>query len=217
MHRSFSVSCALRKAAGTTLPTILGGVITMSTRVELVNWFDELGLARKDLPYEITKVFADNEEYELKKSINLSVDHVERVLAFQDFLKYGPEEPDEFWHDLQATLDTHSYYACLALPFVRQLLEPSVNFIYTDIEDRNRIDWDKFGQPAFPESVMGLPKHQQQVARDAWTQACRMQEINRKYLSLSSAKEFADWSKYFLESCANLILIAARLSQIRSR
>ena len=78
----------------------------MSTRVELVNWFDELGLSRKDLPYEITKVFADDENVELKKSVNLSFDHVERVLAFKDFLKYGSEEPDELWHDF--TRITHA-------------------------------------------------------------------------------------------------------------
>ena len=188
----------------------------MRTRVELMNWFDELGLARKDLPYEITKVFADDEEYELKKSVNQSFDHVERVLAFKDFLKYESEEPDELWHDLQATLEVLSYYACLAMPLIRQLLEPSVNFIYTGVEGRYRISWEKINQIPIPKSIKQLSKGQQQIVSEAWILACRMEEIHRRYHLLSSSKEIAEWSKYFLECCANFILIAARLASLEN-
>ena len=183
-----------------------------NTRAELINWFNELGLERKELPYELVRVFADEEMLELTKSINQSFDNVERVLTFRTFLNYGPEEPEDLWHDLEATLDDISYYACLAIPLIRQLLEPSVNFIYANVERGYMIDWEKLDQPPVPMSITQLPKGKQQIASEAWILAGRMEEMNRRYLLLGSSKDLYEWCKYFLEICAKLLLVTARLS-----
>lgn len=184
----------------------------MLKRIKLIDWFYELGHARKDLPYEVTKVFFDNEEVELKESVNISFDHVERVLAFRNLLVIECEDEEELWSDLQAMLDDSSYYSCLAMPLVRQLLEPSTGFMYSYIENKNRIDWTGLPHLQQPKEFLSLSGLQRELASEAWDLACRINEVSRRYLLLSSSKELSDWSKYFLECSASLILLATRFS-----
>jgi hypothetical protein len=166
------------------------------------------------LAYEIVKVFSDNEENELLESVNLSFDHVERVLAFSKFLNIDCEDAEDLWSYLQAKLDDMSYYACLSLPLIRQLLEPSTKFIYSDVEDKNRIVWLDLKQPPQPKEFLMLTEKQREIASNAWSLACRMTELDRRYLLLSSAKELNYWSRYYLECSASLIMLASRLSTL---
>jgi len=181
---------------------------------KLIDWFEELGLARADLAYEIVKVFSDNEKTELEESVNLSFDHVERVLAFGKFLNIVCEDTEDIWSYLQAKFDDMSYYACLSLPLIRQLLEPSTKFIYSDVDAKNRIIWSDLNQPPQPKEFLMLTEKQGEIASNAWNLACRMTELNRRYSLLSSAKELNYWSRYYLECSASLIMLSSRISTL---
>ncbi len=186
----------------------------MSDRTTLIKWFDQLGEERKDLPYELTKLFSDQENQELLSSVNLAFDHVERVFGFCRLLEHGKEPADELWSYLQAIVDDSSYYACLALPLIRQLLEPSVKFVYSgnDAGDRSS-KLDESAVPV-PESADSLPTAKRLIFNDAWMVAQLLSRDADSYEQLTSADELVAWSKKFLGSCSRLLLVSSQLSQL---
>lgn len=188
--------------------------VEMSDRTALIKWFDQLGEERKELPYELIKVFSDQEDQELLSSVNLSFDHVERVFGFCKLLEYGKEPADELWSDLQAIIDDSSYYACLALPLIRQLLEPSVKFVYSGIDAGDRSSKvDELAVPV-PESADSLPSAKRLIFNDAWMVAQLLSRDAKSYEKIASAEELVAWSKKFLGSCSRLVLVSSQISQL---
>jgi hypothetical protein len=184
---------------------------------KLIGWFNELGGAR-GLPYEITKVFSEDEEGELIKSVYVSFEHVERVLEFGNLLdiKFEVDEDEEdLWVDIVTRLEIYSYYACLAMPLVRQLLETNKGlFVYTCIESENIINWTDLPHFKKPKEFLSLPGERLDIADDAWNLSCKMAKLGRRYSLLASSQELYDWTKYFLEYSARLISLVARLSRL---
>lgn len=186
----------------------------MSDRTTLIKWFDQLGEGRKELPYELTKAFPDQENQELLSSVNLSFDHVERVFGFCRLLEHGKEPADELWSYLQAIVDDSSYYACLALPLIRQLLEPSVKFVYSGNDAGDRLS--NVGELAVPvpQSANSLPSAQRLIFNDAWMVAQLLNRDANSYEQLTSAEDLVAWSKTFLGSCSRLLLVSSQMSQL---
>lgn len=149
---------------------------------------------------------------ELNEAVNLSFDHVERTLEFSKFLNANWEEAEGLWPNLQVKLDNTSYYACLAMPLVRQLLEPSTRFLYSTIPANNRINWSDIKKPAKPKKLEMFSEVQRKQIEDAWILAWRMEVLRGRYYSLSTASELSYWCRYFLETSSSLITITSRLA-----
>lgn len=179
-----------------------------------MNWFEELGKGRRDLPYELTKVFSDQEKQELKNSANQSFDHIERVFGFRKLLEYREESADELWSDLQAIIDDSSYYACLALPLVRQLLEPSVNFVYLRLNPSEQKTSTDASEIPIPLCIDSLPSEKKIIVIDAWMAAHLLARDADAYMHLESSSDLIVWLKRFLGSCSQLLLIASRMAQL---
>lgn len=163
------------------------------------------------MSYEITKIFSNNEVQELNESVLDSFEHVERVLAFSNIMTVEYEESDEIWSALQVALDSSSYYACLALPLIRQLIEQNCMPYSIDTGYRNiRVNFQSSQQP---KQFISLNDKQRELADEIWGLACRINELRSRYLKISCARDLAEWSGYFLECSANLILLAVKISK----
>ena len=181
-------------------------------RDKLHYWFDELGASRQDLPYELVRVFSSETDKEaLRQSVELSFDHVDRVLDFRGFLGEDDSDEEQLWYDLLARLDSYSYYAALATPLIRQVLEHKTNFINEKVDKRYRIQWSNEGL-ANDQLNLALVSERENVIAEARVLASKFSMLEKRYCSLSSSAEFAEWCKYFLSCCADLIHLATRQS-----
>jgi hypothetical protein len=166
-------------------------------------------LSRKELPYEITKVFWDNEQYDLQSSVLDSFEHVERVLAYGNLLSIGSEE-GEIWNRLLAVLESSSYYACLCMPLIRQLIELKQGFIFSEMENEKQIIWTDLIYPDPPKEFLFLSHLESSCAKEAWNLAYKIAKLSQLYTSISSANELASWSKHFLECSADLVSLSVK-------
>jgi hypothetical protein len=100
----------------------------------------------------------------------------------------------------------------MALPLVRQLLEPSLNFVYARCELERYSASPASEIVSVPVSVGSLSSPRREIVLDAWALASDMRDLGRRYQALNSAEELVSWCKYFLKTSATLILLAAQVS-----
>lgn len=182
----------------------------MTEKRKLELWFYELGAHRNELPYELVRVFSQSDEEDLKVSIGLALDHIDRVLDFGCFLNEDDVDQDQLWFNLLAKLDSYSYYAALAIPLVRQVLEYKTNFIHEKVGSRCRLQWGNYLESS--QSGFMLSSKREVIIAKSRDLASRLTILAQQYRTLSSSAEFAEWCKYFLCCCADLISLALRPS-----
>jgi hypothetical protein len=196
---------------------------------KLFFWVDELGKLRKELPYELVQVFSTSDKDALKTAVDVAYGHIERVLGFRHFLEYEDEEwglddLDDIWIDLVTLLDDRSYYAALAVPLLRRVLEIDVDFIFKKVDAKYRDQWSNqiFSvnqidlyinqKPIFKATLEYLHGNQKQIFKAALNLASKFSALNKWYRSLSSPAELAEWGRYFLYCSTELINLPLRYS-----
>ena len=179
----------------------------------VINWFDDLGESREDLPYELTKVFFHNESSELKESVNHSLEHINRILKYEKILDDTFEDGvEQFWYDLVARLDDTSYYICMVMPFLREMLEPSTEYLFTNkttiFEDYSIEEKDI----VLPDIIKNLHESESKFASKAWLLGYKFSYAHKKYLALKDIDDFIFWNKQFLGFCAQLLILVSEIS-----
>jgi hypothetical protein len=179
----------------------------------LSKWIVELQAARAGLAYEITKVFGDDERSELDDAITEGLKNVDRVLGlFRKLPQHARDDAEEFWYDFLPLLDCISYYACLALPLVRQILE-SENRLLSSNQTINASFLE--GIDSRSEAVAlprGLSGQQREYAERACQLAHECDAMYHVYEKLQTAEQFLQWSKHFLKLSAGIVQLAAEVS-----
>ena len=182
----------------------------MASDQELAEWIRETLDFRTGLPYEISAVVDDCSTSRLENSIRESILHVRRVLDFYTYTNNVSDDSEEYWYDTLCTLDDVSYYACLALPMIRQVLEPATDFLFSDTLENAIVD-DSV-QDDLPAALSGLELRKRRYA----TRACQLSSqctIMRSRLSnVRNIDEFRTWSRSFLMLASSLIQLTASIS-----
>lgn len=187
----------------------------MPLNPRLLNWVDELRATRNDLPLEITRIFGDAEEEQLREAIVDSFAHVERVLDYRKLIDEVSSDPEEFWYDLLATLDDVSYYTCLAVPAVRQLLVPSSRFLFCKDSRKPRGCEERRYHRGFPGVLRNLPE----VRRDFGERACLLaldaNDVYVLYVDLEEVDDLLYWARRFLRLSGMIIHLAGDIALVR--
>lgn len=95
----------------------------MADKVDIESWFNELGASRSELPYELVHVLSPSDKEGIRNAVYLASDHVNRVLDLGVFADEQYSDEDQLWFDVLAKLDCYSYYAAMAMPMIRQVIE----------------------------------------------------------------------------------------------
>jgi hypothetical protein len=113
---------------------------------------------------------------------------------------------DDRWSELLVRLDACSYYAALAIPFARQVIEGKGKI---DGKSRRGVFCDAM---EFNFSIDG----KERILGAAEMIANNFSELSDSYEALQTADEFAEWCVYFLQAAAVLILLATSQLSIRN-
>lgn len=163
----------------------------------LARWFNEIRTTRTELPVELPLVLSDEAQDSIDSAIALSVAHIERVLDFCYLLDQEEDDEGQADVDLVVRLDAYSYYAALAIPFLRQAVEGSIatcasprkSFVASDTADSSA-------------SARHLAKE--------------MRLIKHSLGSVADSSQFASWCRSLLTCCAHLLLLHMRNLEGRS-
>lgn len=172
----------------------------MNNHKKHIKWFHELGELRKSLPYELTKVFSDTENIE--PSLIASFEHIERVFMFKEILSYEENDIGDFWAYLDVVIEETSYYLCMALPLVRQLIEGN-KFSPVSQSSLNQLNEQYYKTVLFNQCKTIVEKDR--IIR-AYKLATLTQILYDKFDNLGSSQEMVSWAYDFSDCCAHLLL-----------
>ena len=174
-----------------------------------IEFFHRLKAKRAGLAYELIKAFDDSEEEELNSSLILSFEHIERVLMFKCILQYEAADLEDFLFYLQTALNETSYYACMALPLVRQIIEsPACSGTGSGTGGGELQGWR---EPKV--NFIHLCQNEKDEKRVVFScrLAARADELLERYLAIEDPDEMVLWSKHFSILCAFFIMFDSAL------
>ncbi len=177
-----------------------------------IEWVKALSVNRTELPYELISIVNFENPVDFDDSVSVSLDHVERFLEFRNFCDRPTDEPDQIWHDLLAAIDDYSYFACMSLPFARQVLEPSINFIYGGINHHLNINTSISLPLLLDDELSLLTNSQKNIYIDAYTVSVNLKELYNKYSELDCKEALREWCKYYISYTSRVIALAATIS-----
>ncbi len=99
----------------------------------------------------------------------------------------------------------------MAIPLMRQILECRAGFIFEKVDSRFESQYNNT-IPQDRQSMMIATEKRERIIAEARNLAHRMEALLQGYQSLVSAEDLAEWCKYFLNCCADLISLALRPS-----
>lgn len=185
----------------------------METENLIISWFNELGKSRADLPYELTRVYSDNEKNELEESIRHSLKHIDRILGYRNILNDTYEDDEEeFWEDVLARLDDTSYYVCMVMPFLREMLEPSTDYLFKEGNNKFQVYVMAEISKGLPDIAKKLKKPQSEFVSKLWLLGHEFSYLNNEYSVLNNMDDFILWNKQFLGACAKLLVVVSEIS-----
>jgi hypothetical protein len=170
----------------------------MMQRQLLAHWFEEIRTTRTELTLELPLALPDALRGSIDEAIALSIAHIERVLDFSDLLEQQEENEEQADVDLAVRLEAYSYYAALAVPFLRQAVEGSVATGVASIE---------------PWVVCDIPVSKMSARR----LAKEMRFIKQSLGGVSDSSQFASWCGAVLICCAHLLLLHMTASGARPK
>lgn len=191
----------------------LFSLFSMETENLIISWFNELGKSRADLPYELTRVYSDNEKNELEESIRHSLKHIDRILGYRNILNDTYEDDEEeFWEDVLARLDDTSYYVCMVMPFLREMLEPSTDYLFKEGNNKFQVYVMAEISKGLPDIAKKLKKPQSEFVSKLWLLGHEFSYLNNEYSVLNNMDDFILWNKQFLGACAKLLVVVSEIS-----
>lgn len=168
-----------------------------------IELFHELGANRAALPYELTKVFSDCEESSLNSSLILSFEHVERVLMFKRILEYQITDPKEFVVYLEVAMEQTSYYSCMALPLIRQIIESKEAGI------KRQVEFLEQSQSRIAPVDLFQTEEERAKVSSAYKLASIARSLSDRYAAITNSDCLFDWAKEFSVCCAYFIILEA--------
>ncbi len=164
----------------------------------LANCFHDIRVTKTQMPIELPLILGDNKSDTINAAIEASISHIERVLDFSELLDMQEDEKEQMSVNLVVRLDVYSYYAALAIPFLRQVVEAL--------------------------SVQNVPAKELCVSTSNFytlstsvhNLAKTMLDIKRSLQNVSDSNQFTSWCSSLLKCCAQLVLLHTEVSGLTS-
>lgn len=95
------------------------------------SWFEQMLSSARDMPLELATNLDMLPLLEKQNALDFATKNMQRILSFAKLSDENfSEDPEQFWVDAIIRIEDASYYACMLLPYLRQVIEDNAEFTH---------------------------------------------------------------------------------------